>query len=747
MTTKIELLAPGGDVDSIKAAIIAGADAIYCGLNRFNARNRAQNIDLDDLSGILRLAHKNNCKIFITLNIIIVETEINALLDLLTKLVNTSIDGIIIQDFGVYYLILKYFKDLNIHASTQLTTHNKGQVAFLSKLSTKRINLSRELNISEISELTHFAHDCEMQTEVFVHGSYCISFSGICYMSSFQSGNSGNRGRCSQPCRERYQTTEVGKNYPLNLKDNSAFFNLSELSKANVDSLKIEGRMKGFDYVYTVVNVWHKQIQRLINGEELSNDNSELYKVFNRDFSNSFLTGEINKDMYIDNPRVNSIMHLTQQNNYSSVKDLETAKMTFFDEKERFKQVLANDIAQISISKSPIEIVVSGVESENLTVEIKTQDFEFVVSSESCLAKNGKQVITKELIFNKLKTINDTEYYIKDVNTDNLNSNLSIAFKELTLMKNKILYALNSSKKEFDVKSIPAIEKLNIPIQKPYLSVLINNPKDVYLTLETDAKIFFQLPNVFSNNYQDILQLFENNRNLIPWFPSILIGDSYRIACEFLHKLSPQKIITNNTGIAYEAYKSNIEWIAGPYLNITNSYSLLLLKEEFNCSGAFISSEINKWQIKSIKTPNNFELYYSIYHPIMLMTSRQCLFQQVTGCVKNKVDNDCMLNCSNIATITNSKHEDLIVEKSKGNYNRIFNEINCLNLDVVKDIKSTFSSYFIDLRDIKTKTNIVDNKLDIVKVFEDFIVNDSYAKNKIEQIITPTINKQYKKGI
>ena len=128
MKRKIELLAPGGEINSIKAAILGGANAIYCGLEKFNARNRAANISFDDLHGILRLAHKHNCEIFITLNIIIVENEIPALISLLNKLVNTGIDGVIIQDLGMFYLLSKYFKSLDIHASTQLTTHNAGQI-------------------------------------------------------------------------------------------------------------------------------------------------------------------------------------------------------------------------------------------------------------------------------------------------------------------------------------------------------------------------------------------------------------------------------------------------------------------------------------------------------------------------------------------------------------------------------------------------------------------------------------------
>ena len=238
MRRKIELLAPGGDVDSIKAAILAGADAVFCGLNKFNARNRAANISFNDLQGILRLAHKNNCEVFLTLNILILESEIPELISLLNKLVNTSINGVIVQDLGMFYLLSNYFSTLKIHASTQLTTHNTGQIKFLSQLNASRVNLSRELNIDEIKTLTAVGLQNDVLTEVFVHGSYCLSFSGICYMSSVHGGKSGNRGRCSQPCRERYLTTSAGKDFPLNLKDNSAYFDLKELYDAGVCLVK-----------------------------------------------------------------------------------------------------------------------------------------------------------------------------------------------------------------------------------------------------------------------------------------------------------------------------------------------------------------------------------------------------------------------------------------------------------------------------------------------------------------------------
>ncbi|MCP4576588.1 MAG: U32 family peptidase, partial [Deltaproteobacteria bacterium] len=661
MKRKIELLAPGGDIDSIKAAILAGADAIYCGLNKFNARNRATNLNFDDLNGVLNLAHRHNCKIFLTLNIIVVESEIPSLISLLNRLVNTSIDGVIVQDLGLLYLLSEYFKGLEIHASTQLTTHNEGQICFLSKLNTTQVNLSRELNIHEIKSLTLMAQKNKISTEVFVHGSYCISFSGICYMSSVLGGKSGNRGRCSQPCRDRYLTTPEGKNFPLNLKDNSAYFDLREISDAGVASLKIEGRIKKLDYVYTVVNAWKNQIRSFYNTDKLNNNHHDLYKVFNRDFSNSYLKGDINKHMFIDNPRDHSIQHLSEINNYFSNNQMVKDQIELYEEKEKITAHVKALIKPLSIAKSPITINISGKVDTPLKVSVKTPDTSIIILSKNNLVTAGTytpnqngwkqrrdaknkditvQCLNYNIIFKRFKTLNNTEHYIKDIELENLQSDLFIPFKELTSIKKRIVFILNGSKEIIDPIDVPILKKQERLNTKPDLSVLISSQKDLYICKGTSSHIFFELPNCFNNEYSKCVELFSKNKNLIPWFPSILIGENYAAGVEFLLQAQPKLIVTNNTGIAYEAYKEGIPWIAGPYLNIVNSFSILCLKEKFKCYGSFISNEISRNQIKNIIPPANFKLYYSIYHPILLLTSRQCLLHQVIGCEKNRVNKD-----------------------------------------------------------------------------------------------------------
>jgi len=255
------------------------------------------------------------------------------------------------------------------------------------------------------------------------------------------------------------------------------------------------------------------------------------------------------------------------------------------------------------------------------------------------------------------------------------------------------------------------------------------------------------LPNHFKGKVSNYVDLFNNNPQLIPWFPAVLIGDNYHAAVELLEQLKPKHIVTNNSGIAFAAFERDIAWTAGPYMNLVNSYSLLCLKEEFNCVGAFISNEISQAQIKKIVKPDNFKLSYSISHPIVLMTTIACMFHQVSGCKKNIVDDKCIQRCKNSASITNLKDVSYFIDKGKGEYHTVYNENNFLNTDIVADIPDTFSSFFIDLRDIETGTKIETDKTQMVEIFKDYLNGNPDAITQLNQNIYPSTNTQYKRGI
>ena len=246
-------------------------------------------------------------------------------------------------------------------------------------------------------------------------------------------------------------------------------------------------------------------------------------------------------------------------------------------------------------------------------------------------------------------------------------------------------------------------------------------------------------------DFDTLVSLFIHNKALIPYFPSILIGEDYNSAVDFIVKTQPKRIVTNNLGIAFEAYERGIEWIAGPYLNIVNSFSLHCLQEQFNCSGAFISNELSKVQIKAIKKPENFELYYSIYHPIQLMTSRLCLFHQVTGCEKKVIDESCLSCCEKFDSITNSKGVKFKINKTKGNYHAMYDEFPFLNINIIEDIPGLFTGFLIDITNVNT-CNSTDKTI-IVELFTRLLNGELNVQNTIEQKLQPTSKEQYERGI
>lgn len=745
MNHQIELLAPGGDIKAMKTAIYAGANAIYCGLNKFNARNRAANISFDDLLGILRIAHEHDCQVFLTLNIVILESEIPALVKLLNRLVNTSIDGVIVQDFGLLYLLNHHFPTLNIHASTQMNTHNAGQIHFLKQLKVERVNLSRELNIHEIGEITAIAHKEDVAVEVFVHGSYCISFSGQCYMSSLQSGNSGNKGQCSQPCRDMYVTTAVGNEYPLNMKDNSAFLDLEELYNARVDSLKIEGRIKEFEYVYTIVDAWRKQVDRLMNKETLSIDKSDLYKVFNRDFSNGFLQGTIDKKMFINNPMNYSLDHLTEVYKADSVLELDRKRQALLNEKLATRTRIEHAIAGFNVDKLPLTIRVTGHEGLALCLSVSTPDNRFEIHSKALLSGMGTEALDKAVLLKRLKAVDDTAYFIEDIQFD-LSGGVYIPFKELTYLKKQLLYVLNGNRPLIPQVSLSLAKKNVKTHDTPLLSIIISSLDDLEGIEETNCTVFYQLPNQLREDV-DYVALFAQNAWLVPIFPAILIGEDYCNALALLDCIDCRLIVANNTGIAYEAFKRGIDWVAGAQLNITNSYSLLLLKERFNCKGAFLSNELSKMQLSMIKKTEGFDLYYTVFQPTILMTSRQCFFHQVGGCAKHVIDNTCISHCEKHDRITNAKGEPFIIEKCKDCFHRMYNASHVFNDRIALDMGDRFKSLVVDLSQVADDTRVSVGSNELISLFEQHIARDEMVSEKLHSVISTTNNSQYEVGI
>lgn len=279
----MELVAPARDLDTLNAAFDAGADAVYLGLQDFSARKRAKNFTYSELIQALSLRNTLRKKVYVALNTLIFEEEFPNLIEVLSFLESAKVDAVIIQDYGVYSLIKEFSIALPIHASTQMGTKNHLQANFLKKLGFKRVVLERQLILSEIENIRK---KTDIELEVFVHGAMCFSLSGSCFFSKAFSDRSGNRGDCVQPCRWCFSSEKKKDFSPFSMKDLEGLSVLLQLSKARIESIKIEGRMKGVDYVYPVVSAYRKAID-MIQKSVVTND---LLHEIQEQLSNSTLS-------------------------------------------------------------------------------------------------------------------------------------------------------------------------------------------------------------------------------------------------------------------------------------------------------------------------------------------------------------------------------------------------------------------------------------------------------------------------
>lgn len=297
---KIELLAPAKNKECAFAAINAGADAVYLGAESFGARKKAGN-SIEDIKEIVEYAHKFLVKIYVTVNTIFFDDELDDVEKLIWQLYEIGVDAVIFQDFSFFEMNLP---PIALHASTQCNNDSLEKIKFLKQLNVERVVLPREFSLNEIKNITQ---NIDIETEVFVHGALCVSYSGQCYFSNYIGGRSANRGECAQPCRRKYSLVDdrgnvlLEKQYLLSMKDNNLSAHLKELIFAGVTSLKIEGRLKDKEYVTNVVSYYRQAIDSISKtlkaseGEITTSFVPNPDKTFNRGYTNFYFDGKRKK--------------------------------------------------------------------------------------------------------------------------------------------------------------------------------------------------------------------------------------------------------------------------------------------------------------------------------------------------------------------------------------------------------------------------------------------------------------------
>ncbi len=329
--TKVELLAPVGDWNCLKAAVQNGADAVYFGVEQFNARMYAANFNVEDMKRVIDYCKLRNVKTNLTLNTLLENCEFDNAVDLAKEAYKSGVDAIIVQDLGLAKYLIDNIPGLPIHASTQMTVHNLQGVLKLEKLGFDRVVLSRELSCDEIE---YICKNCKVEIETFIHGALCICYSGQCLFSSVVGGRSGNRGKCAGPCRlpyelisenaETHERKSLDKGYLLSTKDLCGIAYLPRLIQAGVKCFKIEGRMKSPEYVATVTRIYRKYIDMVLNNDDFiidEKDINDLMQVFNRGgFSDGHLDSKHNRNLIFPEKPSNMGIYLGTIKKYNSNK-------------------------------------------------------------------------------------------------------------------------------------------------------------------------------------------------------------------------------------------------------------------------------------------------------------------------------------------------------------------------------------------------------------------------------------------
>ena len=313
---KPELLIPAGNLETLKTAIIYGADAVYIGGEAFGLRAKADNFSIEDMKAGIDFAHERGRKVYVTANILAHNRDIAEAEDYFRELSHTGADAVIISDPGLFEISKEINPDMEIHISTQANNTNYRTFLFWYKLGAKRVVSARELSLEEIKEIRRNIPD-DLEIESFVHGAMCISYSGRCLLSSFMAGRDANQGACTHPCRWKYSLMEEkrpGEYFPVtenergtyifNSKDLCMIEHIPELLDAGIDSLKIEGRMKTALYVATVARTYRRAIDDFFESPELYRERLELYKeeigkCTTRDFTTGFYFGKPQADSQI----------------------------------------------------------------------------------------------------------------------------------------------------------------------------------------------------------------------------------------------------------------------------------------------------------------------------------------------------------------------------------------------------------------------------------------------------------------
>lgn len=634
---KIELLAPAGTYDCVLAAVNSGADAVYFAGQSFGARSFAGNLTDEEIYRAADFCHIRGAKSYLTVNTLLFDREFADLDKFISVITKAGVDGVIVQDLGVLKRIRELSPDIELHASTQMTVHSADGVRQLEEMGVSRVVLSRELSGEEIRSIIK---ETKAETEVFVHGAMCMSYSGQCLLSSVIGSRSGNRGKCAQPCRLPYEDNK----FYLSLKDMSYAEHITELSDMGVASLKIEGRMKGEAYVSAVVSAYRRLIDE--NRKPTQEEINTLNRIFFRGgLSDGYYTGKTGKDMFAfdkpDNPYL-------KNDNKTEIPDTKRVDIEIF---ARFK------------------------EGEKPYIKMTNGEFFAENYGENVIETAGKRPATRENILSQLLKLGDTPFVCHNAEIE-LSENAFVPvsvinelrrctaqdLEEKILLQYKNKRFLPQSKVMGKTKYGKNLFTCSVLNEEQYMAICDMPFEKIYVPLH-----------IVNENM--------DKERVIVALPAILRKEDRERCKQQLIKLKDMgfKNVAVSTIDALDIAEGFNK--CGTFrLNVTNSLSFL----EYNkmgLSSICLSPELNLAQIRDIDKDNTTEVI--AYGRLPLMTAENCILKNMDKCT-----------CNGMGRIKDRTGREFIVIKD-GDICRsvVLNSVPLYMGDKIEDLKSAGIDY------------------------------------------------------
>ena len=597
----IELLAPAGSMEALRAAVQNGANAVYLGCGTFNARQGAKNFTPQALVEAVKYCHIRGVAVHLTLNTLISDREVEECSELIRHAATSGVDAFIVQDLGIVQMCRRIAPSVPVHGSTQMTVHSLSGVMLCAAFGMTRVVLSRELDREEIR---YICKHSPIEIEVFGHGALCMSYSGQCYLSSVIGGRSGNRGRCAQPCRQCYGYSRRENRYPLSLKDNCLVAYVKELEEMGVASLKLEGRMKRPEYVAAVTGVY----RRALDGQAVTDEMmSTLLTAFNRQgFTDGYYTSHTGKTMF-------------------GIREEKGEDTAFLRRMRQTYETAENQLVEIKlhavIDHDGSSLTATDPQGRSCTVRGPVPE----------LART--QLLTEADLAVRLSKTGGTPYRAGVVTAD-ITPGLNLSAAAINAMRRDVLNQLTALRgRREDVMTLRMRKLPQFPGNKQHPDFTVQVTAKAQITpglLRLNPAVLYVPLHILVEDPAFTKQLLRRF-HVAATLPRIVHDremDALREDLRQVKKMGVQEALVGNLGLLLPVREAGMT-IRGDFgLNIYNSIAMHTLKE-MEVQSIALSFEMTMPQIRDLSKAVPAELL--VYGRMPLMVTENCLFKGKTG--------------------------------------------------------------------------------------------------------------------